>query len=140
MKNLNGSACAVSHAVSSKIPFRSLLLILVCAGLIQCSQIFWRDASLGAVKIPATNGEVEVTVTYQEKNSWDPTMGTTLKRGYQTRLKRSGNNPAETQFKGWILTDTMKCTDACEFEGGASDQYGVSPLSYTWTGGEPKEK
>lgn len=126
---------------------RLQICCLLLLSFASCNQLFWRDASLGSVIVLANptmaddpSFSLEVTVNYQEKNSWDPTFGTTLKRGYQTLLTKKGKNPAQYQFKGWVLSDSVTCSKTCSFLGGHSDEYGVNPIWFEWKDAEPRPK
>ncbi|WP_246031938.1 hypothetical protein [Leptospira fluminis] len=66
-----------------------ILLALPFLLLGACSQFAWRPASLAVERGWSETGKelVQTEVMYEERNSWNPMMGTRLKRNYKTKFR-----------------------------------------------------
>ena len=52
-----------------------------------CSSLFWRSGQLPTESVKSGIAELEYTVIYLERDSWNPLNGTTIKKSYQTKLQ-----------------------------------------------------
>lgn len=106
----------------------SLLIISIFAS---CSSIFWRDAELNEETFISGNWKVIYKVIYKEKDSWNPLMGTTEKKNYQTLITLI--NPQGKQINlgkvnSWILPGHLvyqSNSDSLFWIQGVDDGYGT---------------
>lgn len=99
-----------------------------------CSFLIWKDSSLTLERGFSSSGKeiVQTEVLYQEKDSWNPLSGTTLKRNYRSiirlfRPEESSNPIEQIPFSSWILPGTVyfhSGTKSLYWIGGKDDQYG----------------
>ncbi|MBM9501521.1 hypothetical protein JWG44_14805 [Leptospira sp. 201903071] len=99
-----------------------------------CSFLIWKNSSLSLERGWSSSGKeiVQTEVLYEEKDSWNPLSGTTLKRNYRSVIRifdpaRSSNPVEEIPFSSWILPGTVyyhSSTGALYWIGGTDDQYG----------------
>lgn len=89
------------------------LLPVLALTLIGCSQMVWRQAQLAEEISPSNdpNTNLLLTVTYEEKDSWNPLNGTTDKRNYKSKIKlvknsaTGGKTIKEWDLPSWALGD-----------------------------------
>ncbi|PJZ53842.1 hypothetical protein [Leptospira adleri] len=111
-----------------------LLYIFSLIFLSSCSFLIWKDSSLTLERGWSSSGKeiVQTEVLYEEKDSWNPLSGTTLKRNYRSvirlfRPEESSNPIDEIPFSSWILPGTVyfhSGTRSLYWIGGIDDQYG----------------
>ncbi|MBM9576311.1 hypothetical protein JWG45_04000 [Leptospira sp. 201903070] len=99
-----------------------------------CSFLIWKNSSLSLERGWSSSGKeiVQTEVLYEEKDSWNPLSGTTLKRNYRSVIRifdpdRSSKAVEEIPFSSWILPGTVyyhSATGALYWIGGKDDQYG----------------
>ncbi|MDF3819269.1 hypothetical protein P3G55_05130 [Leptospira sp. 96542] len=81
--------------------------------LIQCSQMIWREASLPEEVSPGSDPKhnLVLSVSYEEKDPWNPLNGTTDKRAYKTKIKlvetqgKLTKEIKEWDLPSWALSD-----------------------------------
>ncbi|AOP32922.1 hypothetical protein A0128_02995 [Leptospira tipperaryensis] len=99
-----------------------------------CSFLIWKDSSLTLERGWSSSGKeiVQTEVLYEEKDSWNPLSGTTLKRNYRSVIRlfhpeESSNPIDQIPFSSWILPGTVyfhSGTRSLYWIGGKDDQYG----------------
>ncbi|WP_125179525.1 hypothetical protein [Leptospira ellisii] len=102
--------------------------------LLSCSFLVWRNASLTLERGWSSSGKqiAQTEVLYQEKDSWNPLQGTSLKRNYNSIIRifdpeRSASPVEEIRFSSWILPGSVYYhtdTDSLYWIGGRDDEYG----------------
>lgn len=90
--------------------------------LSSCSSIFWRDAKLLPELSFSENGKkvAFIQTYYEEKDSWNPLNGTTLKKNYTTQISladiqsdlRLKKNTDLDRFNFWILPQSLFYNEA----------------------------
>lgn len=66
---------------------RNFLFFIFILFMVSCSNIFWREGKLPpGVSWTKENTILISRVVFEEKDSWNPLMGTTLKQSYKTLL------------------------------------------------------
>lgn len=113
--------------------FCTAILFLASALFPNCSSLVWREApGENQTAFVSGNEFVEIHLSYEEKNSWNPLDGTTLKRNYTStfRLLTVQNEsvnvgPELFTFQGWVRSDSVYPinTRRIIFIGGENDEY-----------------
>lgn len=106
---------------------------LVSCLFLGCSSIFWREARLERTQTSFPGGKVFAEVLYEERDSWNPLMGTTQKRNYKTEISFSisGENPSEKNcgtLSSWTLPNQLEYRpglDRFYWIQGTNDEYGT---------------
>lgn len=115
--------------------FRVLPLISVIPFFIaSCSFLTWKNSSLSLERGWSSSGKevVQMETLYEEKDSWNPLMGTTLKRNYHSMIRifdpvKSSKPVDQIPFSSWILPGTVyyhSDTKSVYWIGGKDDEYG----------------
>ncbi|TGM03421.1 hypothetical protein EHQ76_09390 [Leptospira barantonii] len=102
--------------------------------LSSCSFLTWKNSSLSLERGWSSSGKevVQLETLYQEKDSWNPLMGTTLKRNYHSMIRifdpiQSSQPVNQIPFSSWILPGTVyyhSDTKSVYWIGGKDDEYG----------------
>ncbi|MFB5649167.1 hypothetical protein ACE5IS_00865 [Leptospira wolffii] len=107
--------------------------------IMSCSQMSWRPAGLAVERGWSENGQnlVQSEVLYEEKDSWNPLTGTTLKKNYKTKFRiydlsetpnPEGDPPIYSyQVESWVLPGSVyfhSATNRLFWIQGSNDQYG----------------
>ncbi|HMV43604.1 MAG TPA: hypothetical protein PK079_00120 [Leptospiraceae bacterium] len=90
--------------------------------LSSCSSLFWRDARLLPTLSFSENGKgiAYIQTHYQEKDSWNPLNGTSLKKNYTTQISLADiqndlslkKNTDLERFSFWILPQSLFYNEA----------------------------
>lgn len=74
----------------------------------------WRKANLGIESSWSNNSDVLIyRIEFEERNSWNPLEGTTLKRNFKTKLEEyklineNLQKQSEFEFPFWVLTNSL---------------------------------
>ncbi|TGL71099.1 hypothetical protein [Leptospira kmetyi] len=107
---------------------------IVAFSLSSCSFLTWKHSSLSLERGWSSSGKevVQLETLYEEKDSWNPLMGTTLKRNYHSVIRifdpiRSSQPVEQIRFSSWILPGTVyyhSDTKSVYWIGGKDDEYG----------------
>ncbi|TGK36419.1 hypothetical protein EHQ12_10320 [Leptospira gomenensis] len=99
-----------------------------------CSFLIWKNASLTLERGWSSSGKriTQTEVLYQEKDSWNPLTGTSLKRHYNSIIRifdpdLSAAPVDEIRFPSWILPGSVYYhseTETLYWIGGRDDEYG----------------
>lgn len=98
-----------------------------------CSSLFWRSAQLPPETTRSGNAIVTYQVVYLERDSWNPMMGTTVKKSYQTRITLTDRKDSSAvkelpNVSSWILPGKLKYSsesDKMFWIQGVDDEYGT---------------
>ncbi|MCC5815111.1 MAG: hypothetical protein JJT78_10170 [Leptospira sp.] len=109
------------------------LAVLFALPLVACSSLFWRSASLPPETLISGNSQLIYQVVYLERDSWNPMMGTTIKKSYQTRVTLQDKKDSQAikelpNINSWILPGKMTYvseTDSLFWIQGIDDEYGT---------------
>lgn len=118
-----------------------------------CSAIFWRNGSQVYDPSYSETGESSavLNIQYEEKNTWNPLDGTTIKRNYHSQIllfknekERSQNKPLKViSLNSWILPDSVYFHEKNSylfFIRGTDDNFGTNPRkSYLYRISDEKE-
>lgn len=112
---------------------RLIYLTLISMVPLACSSLFWRSASLPPETIHSGQSTLTYQTVYLERDSWNPLMGTTVKKSYQTRLtlypKGEGSTAKELpNLTSWTLPGLIAYnsgTDRLFWIQGTDDEYGT---------------
>ncbi|TGL73813.1 hypothetical protein [Leptospira yasudae] len=117
------------------IAFALKSLVLSSAFLFySCSFLIWKNSSLSLERGWSSSGKeiVQMETLYEEKDSWNPLMGTTLKRNYRSLIRIFDPNVAsppleQIPFSSWILPGSVyyhSGSKSVYWIGGKDDEYG----------------
>lgn len=116
-----------------------IALSLFYIAFLSCSQILWRPAGLSVERGWSENGKnlVQTEVLYEEKDSWNPLMGTSLKKNYKTKFRiydlggepdPAGDPPIYSyEIDSWVLPGSVyfhSATSRLFWIQGKNDEYG----------------
>lgn len=98
-----------------------------------CSSLFWRSAALSPDTVSSGGTTITYQVVYLERDSWNPMMGTTVKKSYQTRLTLSEESGSDFRkdlpnLRSWVLPGKLSYhegTDRLFWIQGVDDEYGT---------------
>ncbi|RHX77613.1 hypothetical protein EHQ05_10450 [Leptospira yasudae] len=121
--------------MKSSIAFALQSLVLSSALLsCSCSFLVWKNSSLSLERGWSSSGKeiVQMETLYEEKDSWNPLMGTTLKRNYRSLIRIFDPNVAsqpleQIPFSSWILPGSVyyhSGSKSVYWIGGKDDEYG----------------
>ncbi|MCG6166762.1 hypothetical protein [Leptospira sanjuanensis] len=110
------------------IAFSSIFLFYSCSFLV------WKNSSISLERGWSSSGKeiVQMETLYEEKDSWNPLMGTTLKRNYRSLIRIFDPNIAsqpveQIPFSSWILPGSVyyhSGSKSVYWIGGLDDEYG----------------
>lgn len=113
---------------------RTIIFILISTlPLAACSSLFWRSASLPPTSQDSGNTRLTYQVVYLERDSWNPLMGTTVKKSYQTRISLQDLGDSQSvkelpNLNSWVLPGKMyynSSSDRLFWIQGVDDEYGT---------------
>ncbi|MCG6192155.1 hypothetical protein LFX25_02715 [Leptospira sp. FAT2] len=122
------------NTIVLRIFFFFAIIAAIPSFLTDCSFLVWRNSSLSLERGWSSSGKeiVQMETLYEEKDSWNPLMGTTLKRNYRSLIRifdpTASSEPLEQiPFSSWILPGSVyyhSGSKSVYWIGGKDDEYG----------------